>query len=520
MNDFTSKDKLHTVQTYMKKYPNNIPIGFDWKVYLELNPDVRAYGFTTEKLAMEHYDRWGRKENRLYSYEDVSESNIEIEPIDIIGQNENGHPEPYVQKSTNKKITIIIPNKVGQTPITTIKSLYKQTFKNFDIIIINDFDGNANRARNMGLRSVTTPYVLFSDNDINWAPTAIEDLYRCLEDNPDVSLSYGSYEMGGKTISNVDWDPKQLKKLNYISTMSMVRTKDHPGFDENIKRLQDWDVWLTMMENGKKGKYIGKTIFSTKVRQGITYSSIPIHEAVSVIKQKHMNKKNDVKFDIIIPSWNMSEYAINCLSTIKQHSKNYRIIFVDNASTNEEFDKINVVLKTMPHILIKNDENLGFVKAVNMGIKASTADYVIIMNNDTEAVENWLEKLVEPLIENNNVGASGPLTTTPNSWQGVYPKDKTGYVIREKGMLAFFCTMFKKEIFKKIGLLDESFGVGFGDDDDYCKRILDGGYRLSLVQDLIIPHHHRSTFKKIYSDNEIKNMQDNAMTTYKTKHRL
>src|SRR5690606_2699970 len=131
---------------------------------------------------------------------------------------------------------------------------------------------------------------------------------------------------------------------------------------------------------------------------------------------------NTIKYDIIIPSWNMSEVAIKCLLSIKKYSKNYRVIFVDNGSTEEEFSKIYDVLKTMSHLLIKNSKNLGFVKAVNQGIKLSTSDFVIFMNNDTEAVENWLEKLAQPLIENEEVGVSGPLTTTKSSWQGKYPK--------------------------------------------------------------------------------------------------
>lgn len=69
--------------------------------------------------------------------------------------------------------------------------------------------------------------------------------------------------------------------------MTLVRTADHPGWDNNIKRLQDWDVWLTMLSQGHTGKYIGQTIFSTPVRNGITRNSITWEEAIKAIKQKH-----------------------------------------------------------------------------------------------------------------------------------------------------------------------------------------------------------------------------------------
>lgn len=230
-----------------------------------------------------------------------------------------------------------------------------------------------------------------------------------------------------------------------------------------------------------------------------------------------MNRK---LFDIIIPSWNMSEYAINCLLSIKANSFSYRVIFVDNGSSEDEFEKVNQVLQKMPHLLIRNETNQGFIKATNAGIMASEAPFIILMNNDTEAVSMWLQKLMNPLMKVMEIGLSGPLTTTVDSWQGRFPKDRRGFIIRDKGMLAFFCTMIKREVFEKVGLLDEAFGVGFGDDDDYCRRSLNAGYRLALVQDLIIPHHHRSTFKSLYSVETIKEMQTNAIDKFYKKHRI
>jgi len=227
-----------------------------------------------------------------------------------------------------------------------------------------------------------------------------------------------------------------------------------------------------------------------------------------------------MKYDIIIPSWNMQEVAVKCLKSIQAYSTDYRVIFVDNGSEQAELDNILPVLEQMPHLLIRNEENLGFVKATNKGIEASEAPYLVLMNNDTEAVPGWLEKLAEPLEKNRNIMLSGPLTTTPNSWQGRYPKGKKGYAIRTNGMIAFFCTMFKREVFTKVGMLDERFGVGFGDDDDYCLRVLNAGYVMALVQDLVIPHHPRSTFKKIYGEANIKGMEVAAIDKFKEKHRL
>jgi glycosyltransferase involved in cell wall biosynthesis len=186
-----------------------------------------------------------------------------------------------------KELTIVIPNRLGENPELTIRTLFMQDYQNFDIIIINDLRGNANIARNAGFKLVETPYVLFSDNDIQWAPGAIKAMMNCLKTTPDISFAYGYYELNGKVWCNSEWDTQLLKHRNNISTMTIVRTAHHPGFDPYIKRLQDWDVWLTMMAQGYKGKYINQQIFTTPVRDGITRSSVGWDEAIGAIKQKH-----------------------------------------------------------------------------------------------------------------------------------------------------------------------------------------------------------------------------------------
>jgi len=185
-------------------------------------------------------------------------------------------------------ITVVIPTRDGNVDIT-IKSLSKQTLKPKEIIIIQDKDNRgANYCRNKGSRYVNTDYILFSDDDIQWEENAIETLYNTLKSNPEFSYAYGSYEMDGKMYCEQEFSEELLKKKNYISTMSLIRTKDFNGFDEDIYRLQDWDLWLDFLLDGKKGIFCGKKIFTTFVRNGITYNGkISWNDAVKIVKQKH-----------------------------------------------------------------------------------------------------------------------------------------------------------------------------------------------------------------------------------------
>lgn len=210
-----------------------------------------------------------------------------------------------------------------------------------------------------------------------------------------------------------------------------------------------------------------------------------------------------------------------CLRSIKRFSDNYKVVFVDNNSDPDVKDSIKETLKDMPHVFIENSDNLGFVKAVNQGILESNAQYYVLMNNDTEAVPGWLDKLQAGFSRKENIGMVGPLTNTPFSWQGKFiPKGGDYLLLEPHRMLAFFCVMMSHRVKEVVGLLDEDFGVGFGDDDDYCHRTHEGGFRLVLAQNLLIPHHHRATFKELYTDTEIKEMQDTAIQKYKDKHNL
>ncbi len=161
--------------------------------------------------------------------------------------------------------------------------------KGIKIIQIKDKGKGANWARNEGFKQVNTEFVLFSDNDINWSKTGIQSLLDTLLEHDGASYSYGAYEMAGHIQCDQEYNEFQLMEYNYISTMSLIRTKDFPGFDEEIKRFQDWDLWLTMMEADKRGVYCGEVVFDTPYKDGISKNGdMGLLEAVNIIKAKHL----------------------------------------------------------------------------------------------------------------------------------------------------------------------------------------------------------------------------------------
>jgi len=177
--------------------------------------------------------------------------------------------------------------------------------------------------------------------------------------------------------------------------------------------------------------------------------------------------------------------------------------------------------------------------------------YIVLLNNDTVVPVNWTKRFIAGLNQNYKIMGIGPFTNTKQSWQGISNCiNKIGliYNIRhyipmlEKlninaankylyqmfgdriiyidGMIAFFCVMFRAEIFNMIGLLDEDFGAGLFDDDDYCQRIHKVGYKTVLHLGVLVQHNHRTTFNEVYDDNGLQSIYNINKAKYEKKYNI
>ncbi|MBD3300195.1 MAG: glycosyltransferase [Candidatus Moranbacteria bacterium] len=254
---------------------------------------------------------------------------------------------------------------------------------------------------------------------------------------------------------------------------------------------------------------------------------------------------------IIVPTYNNEDYTIRCFNSIYRNTDlKYKIIWIDNASSIESRNKVdNFVKKTgIPMYKIFNKKNKGFIDATNQGIKIALKldpDYIVFQNNDTEVYKNWINDYIEIAESNPDIGIVGPITSPCDSWQSIdnlkirdeqfinYPaydnnpkeysklirKKYYGKVKQVDHMVAFFSTLFKIETIKQVGLLSKTYGIGFGDDDDYCNRALDKGWQIVLAIGIFVFHNHRTTFKTLYTEEEIVKMQSKNLRIFKNKHK-
>mgnify|MGYP002532174551 CR=1 FL=1 len=199
---------------------------------------------------------------------------------------------------------------------------------------------------------------------------------------------------------------------------------------------------------------------------------------------------------VIIPNFNGRNYLKDCLNSLnQQHFQDFEIILVDNASTD---DSLSLAREFCPEIkTIVLSENFGFCRAVNEGIRASKAPFVLLLNNDTEIISpDCLEQLLGYCMRP-DVGAVGArLYYEDDTVQhaGVVigfggiaghcfvqqKRDATGYCHRiicaqDYSAVTAACMMVKREAFDKVHGLSEEFQVAFND-IDFCLRLGKAGY--------------------------------------------
>lgn len=193
------------------------------------------------------------------------------------------------------------------------------------------------------------------------------------------------------------------------------------------------------------------------------------------------------KVSIVIIAHNRIDMTKDCLTSIRAATKKYELIFVDNGSTDgtQEWVKLN-----FPEAkLILNEKNLGVPKARNQGIKESTGDLIVMMDNDCVVNMGWLEDLVGPI-------RKGASVTGIEAWFVSHDNMPTGKALSQTsnfGYLGGACCMFKREVFEEVGLLDEGFSPAYYEDVDICMRAKKIGHALVHVPSPKIKHREHAT---------------------------
>ena len=227
------------------------------------------------------------------------------------------------------------------------------------------------------------------------------------------------------------------------------------------------------------------------------------------------------KISIIMVTFNKLEYTKQCLESIIRNTEypNYEIIIVDNASVDGSVQYIQEFEHSTKGVsFIRNDKNLGFAAANNMGANSATGDYLVFLNNDTIVTPGWLQELLYCLNKYPLAGMIGPVTNaigneakievdykalTGINYFAARRADKYRGMAFEIRVLALYCTMISRNLYSRLGGLDERYQVGMFEDDDLALKIRNAGLTLLCAEGVFIHHFHGISFNQ-FEDQELQ----------------
>ncbi|HEY8108884.1 MAG TPA: glycosyltransferase family 2 protein [Patescibacteria group bacterium] len=229
-----------------------------------------------------------------------------------------------------------------------------------------------------------------------------------------------------------------------------------------------------------------------------------------------------MRLSVVIVNFNTKELLRECLVSLRTAEPKAEVIVIDNASKD---GSVAMVRKEFPKVrLIANKKNKGFAAANNQGFKVAKGDVVVMLNSDTEVPKGGLSKLAKELEQDPKVGVVGPQLRNADgevqqsaSWRDPglltlfleytllnrvlyrlfptirYPGKQllTRAELRKRravGDLLGACEVFRRDLLKEVGTLDERFFI-FLEETDFSRRVREAGYDLLYQPGVRVLHH-------------------------------
>ena len=186
---------------------------------------------------------------------------------------------------------------------------------------------------------------------------------------------------------------------------------------------------------------------------------------------------NSHLYDVIVPVWNQPVETRDCLVTLMEHSPDARFILVDNGSDRETERLLQEFAEILDDraLLLRNDVNQGYVKAVNRGLARAEAANVVVVRNTSRVHAGWLEPLVEFAGSHPDAGIIVPrLIADDGARSGSVRHGVAGPVEVSHGSLA--AMLVRKELVELTGGLSEEMDGGIWCLKDYSRRALASGF--------------------------------------------
>lgn len=238
-----------------------------------------------------------------------------------------------------------------------------------------------------------------------------------------------------------------------------------------------------------------------------------------------MTSTNQVS--IVIPNYNGIKFIENCLKSLEiQSYKEFKITVIDNASTDGSNEVIRQKYSNVN--LIELDKNYGFCKAVNDGIRNSDAEFVILLNNDTEVDEYFVEELLKAINKSDKIfSCSAKMIQLYNKdliddagdyycalgWAFARGKSKSVTQYNDDNQIFAACAgaaIYRRDVFDEIGYFDEAH-FAYLEDIDIGYRAKIYGYKNMYAAKAIVYHAGSGVSGSRYNEFKVKLASKNSV---------
>jgi O-antigen biosynthesis protein len=273
-------------------------------------------------------------------------------------------------------------------------------------------------------------------------------------------------------------------------------------------------------------------IHKRNILKKFPYSDVPkiffLDSIFPSMEQLELHKPNvlNAEITIILPVYNAFELLKKCIDRVQKNTNiGWKLLIIEDCSTDELVRPyVEKLARTNKNIeLIKNKNNLGFIKSVNIGFKfflkninadgSTIANHCVLLNSDAMVPKNWSSRLLQPILENDDVASVTPFSndaelysvpiicSKENLDSGQLDKlDEIASRFKPINDLITlptgvgFCMAINQNWLKKIPELDEVFGLGYGEEVDWCQKIKKIGGKHIVAHNLFVEHRGGESF--------------------------
>jgi GT2 family glycosyltransferase/glycosyltransferase involved in cell wall biosynthesis len=234
--------------------------------------------------------------------------------------------------------------------------------------------------------------------------------------------------------------------------------------------------------------------------------------------------------DIVVPVYNAAGDLARCVDSVLEHSKgDWRLLLIDDASPDLAIRTYFSGLRArrLPQVaLLANKTNLGFTLTANRGIAEARGEAdVVLLNSDTVVTRGWLDKLSRCAASDARIGTITPFSNNAeicslprfcanNPWPSGRDPESLVAALERAAVPTYpdlptgvgFCFYIRRALLDTIGGFDPAFGLGYGEENDFCLRAAAAGYRNVLCENAFVLHLGGSSFGDKRADLSERNM--------------